>query len=130
MLTGQRSLHDPHGVQPASSPHHYGQGYHHYGYANIDPYGSYPNYGGGYHFHHQNQHPYMNMGSPKANPKADSSKGKKEKGGIMEGVQAAAALTGTVVAQFVVGGRSRKNIFHSDGFFLLLVCLGRCYGDG
>ncbi|KAF8089030.1 hypothetical protein N665_0520s0028 [Sinapis alba] len=98
-LTRHRSLHDPHGVQP----HHYGQG-NHYGYANIDPYGSYPNYhGGGYHPHHQNHPPYMNMGSPKADHKVDSSKGKKKKGGILEGVQAAAAITGTVLAQFVVG---------------------------
>ena len=101
METRQRSLHSPHAGQPLS-PHHYGQG-NHYGYANVDPYGSYPNYGGGYHPHHQNQHPYIIMGSPKADPKVDSSKGKKKNGGILEGVKEAAAITGTVVAQFVVG---------------------------
>ncbi|CAH8350805.1 unnamed protein product [Eruca vesicaria subsp. sativa] len=91
-LTRPRSLHDPHGMQAPWSPHHYSQG---------NPYWPYP-YGGGYHPHHQHehqsQHPYMNMGSPKVDSKKDSSKGK---GGILEGVQAALALAGTMGAQFV-----------------------------
>ncbi|CAH2058880.1 unnamed protein product [Thlaspi arvense] len=94
-VTTQRSLHGPAGQGQPSPPHHYGQG-NPYGYPHMDPYGPYP-HGGGYHPHHQ--HPHMNPGSPKADPKADPSKVKKEKGGFIRSLGAVASATFTVAAQ-------------------------------
>ncbi|CAA7052232.1 unnamed protein product [Microthlaspi erraticum] len=93
--TKQRSLHDPAGHGQPSSPQHYGQG-NPYGYAQMGPYGSHPHGG----VHHQQ--PHMSPGSPKTEPKADSSKGKKKKGGFLGAFQAVVAGSATIAAQVAV----------------------------
>uniref|UniRef100_A0A1J3I5G6 Putative nucleoredoxin 1 n=1 Tax=Noccaea caerulescens TaxID=107243 RepID=A0A1J3I5G6_NOCCA len=95
--TKQRSLHDPAGQGQPSSPQQYGQG-DPYGYAHMGPYGTHPHGGGD----HQQQHPHMSPSSPKLDPKADSRKGKKKRGGFLGAFQTVVAGTATVAAHVAV----------------------------